>query len=302
MHSAFLISLLVLIFALIFIGIFLNGFIFVRNIGGWLQGKQLQSINIIMASLGLVRIVLLMQSAFTTVLVFSVELRNLVMIYAHYIFTAQIFVEFCSAWWGTVLCVFYCVKITNYSNRLSIKLKMRISGMVPWLLLGSMLFSLLSSLPYGWYVFSFHKVNYTHIFNGTSSGEINVHINYDSVYIIIIVGSFVPCLLFCVTTFFLVVPLFKHTRNMNNNQTGFTKSQLDVLLGTIRNVISFLIFYIIYYINRMLLPLSTKLDNLFFALVCCFFLVACSSLHSAVLIITNVKMKQFIIDALHCLK
>ncbi|XP_040203561.1 taste receptor type 2 member 39-like [Rana temporaria] len=255
-----------------------------------------------MASLGLVRILLLMHSAVTVVLLFSVEFRKLVKLYVHSIVTVQVFLEFCSVWWGTVLCVFYCVKITNYSNRLFIKLKMRISGMVPWLLLGSMVVSLFSSLPYGWCVYSLHKVNSTQIYNGTSREDIIVHTNHVRVQIIVVSGFFVPFLIFCVANFFLVVPLVKHTRNMSNTNTGFTKDQLDVYLNAIRNMFSCLIFYILYFINRMLMPLSVQLNNNFFSLVCCFFLVAYPSLHSVLLIISNIKLKQSIIDALHCLK
>ncbi|XP_073484931.1 taste receptor type 2 member 2-like [Aquarana catesbeiana] len=302
MHSALFIFSLVIIFALIFIGLFLNGFIFMKNVIDWLQGKRLQSIDIIMASLGSVRIILVMQSAFRIFLVIFEEFRNLVKIYADYIITAQEFVEFCSLWWGTVLCVFYCVKITNYSSSLFIKLKMRISGMVPRLLLGSMMVSLLSSLPYGWCVNSFHKVNSTHIYNGTITEKIHLHINYVSVHIIIGVGSFVPFLIFCVATFFLVVPLFKHTQNMSNNNIGFTKDQLDVLLIAIRNMVSFFIFYIFYFISGILFPLSVQSDSPVFLLLCLIFLVAYPSLHSVVLIMSNVKLKQSIIDALHCLK
>ncbi|XP_077341346.1 taste receptor type 2 member 8-like [Lithobates pipiens] len=283
-------------------GFFLNGFLFMKNVIGWLQGKKLQGIDIIMASLGLVRIILLMQSALRISVVIFTDLWNLVKMYVDYIFTAQIFVEFCSLWWGTVLCVFYCVKITNYSNRLFMKLKMRISGMVPWLLLGSMMVSLVSSLPYGWCVYSFDKVNSTHIYNGTITEEIHLHINYVSVHIIISAGSFVPFLIFCVAIFFLVVPLFKHTRNMNNNSTGFTKDQLDVLLSAIRNMFSFLIFHILYFISGVLFPLSVQLGSPVFVLVCLIFLSAYPSLHSVVLIFSNVKLKQSIIDVLHCLK
>ncbi|XP_040203560.1 taste receptor type 2 member 40-like [Rana temporaria] len=255
-----------------------------------------------MAGLGVVRILLLMQSAFRISVVISIDLWNLAKTYVAYILTAQVFLEFCSLWWGTVLCVFYCVKITNYSNRLFIKLKMRISAMVPWLLLGSMMVSLFSSLPYGWCVYSFHKENSTNIYNGTITEDIKLNINYVNIHIITSAGSFVPFLIFCVAIFFLVVPLFKHTRNMNNNNTGFTKDQLHVLLSAIRNMFSFLIFYILYFISGVLFPLSVQLGNSVFVLACLIFLAAYPSLHSLVLICSNVKLKQSIIDALHCFK
>ncbi|XP_018423969.1 PREDICTED: taste receptor type 2 member 3-like [Nanorana parkeri] len=255
-----------------------------------------------MASLGLVRIIHLMIYTFKNVVMISSELYNLVKVYADYIVTMLVFAELCSLWWGTVLCVFYCVKINNYSSRLFIKVKMRISGMVPWLLLGSLMASCLSSLPYEWFVYSLVKENSTQIRNRTITEDVALHSNTVSFFIIYIVGSFVPFLIFCVATFFLVVPLFKHTRNMSHNNTGFTQGQLDVLLSAIRNMLSFLIFYILYFITGILFPVSVQLQDLIFGLVCCIFQVAYPSLHSVVLIISNVKLKQSVIDVLHCLK
>ncbi|XP_072265294.1 taste receptor type 2 member 3-like [Pyxicephalus adspersus] len=227
MDSAFLISLSVFIFALISFGFLLNGFIFIKNITEWFQGNQLHAIDLIMASLGLIRIFLLMVYVLTTSVFISAELYNLTKLDFDYIIIPQGFVEFYSLWWGTVLCVFYCVKITNYSNRLFIKLKMRISHMVPWLLLGSMIMSCLSCFPYFWLKFLLPKIRSNQSYNGT---------NHES------------------------ITLSSH-------------------------VVSFL-----------------QLKNLYFIFICYMFVVAYPRMHSVVLIISNVKLKQSIINVLHCLK
>ncbi|KAG6934193.1 taste receptor type 2 member 40-like [Chelydra serpentina] len=58
------------------------------------------------------------------------------------------FLNSSNQWFAACLCVFYCVKIANFSNPLFICLKFKISRLLPWLLLGSVLLSLFSSLPF----------------------------------------------------------------------------------------------------------------------------------------------------------
>ncbi|XP_059580169.1 taste receptor type 2 member 1-like [Alligator mississippiensis] len=52
-----------------------------------------------------------------------------------------------SLWFATWLAVFYCVKITSFNQPLFLWLKLRFSGLLPWLILGSLLVSLATSLP-----------------------------------------------------------------------------------------------------------------------------------------------------------
>ncbi|CAJ0959161.1 unnamed protein product [Ranitomeya imitator] len=133
--------LLILNCFLIFLGLILNLFIVMMNIIWWLKGKILQPVDIIMTSLGSARIILLFIYLFlASVIEMLTDLvghsKNI-----SSIITAILFVAFCSLWWGTILGAFYCVKITTYRNQLFMKLKMNISNMVPWMLIGSMIIS-----------------------------------------------------------------------------------------------------------------------------------------------------------------
>ncbi|XP_075056893.1 taste receptor type 2 member 4-like [Mixophyes fleayi] len=141
MDYTMLTLLLIAIYMLAVIGLLLNAFIVTNNFLRWQKGRTLQTVDIIVTSLGAVRISLLI----LWLLIFEITIQ--VKYILEYILIVATSVTFCSLWWGTVLCVFYCVKITNYSNRLFLRLKMNISRLVPWLLLTSMMVSVLCSLP-----------------------------------------------------------------------------------------------------------------------------------------------------------
>ncbi|XP_063775274.1 taste receptor type 2 member 40-like [Pseudophryne corroboree] len=257
--------------SVIFIGLFLNTFVVTKILIWWQKGQTIRTSDIIMASLGA----------------------------GHYD-TALIFVGFCSLWWGTVLCVFYCVKITNYSNRLFLRLKMNISRMVPWLLLTSLLVSFLSSLPNIWGMYPGRYMNSSPDSNSSSIGNGTVEANYVNVFIIYFAGSIAPFLIFCAAICLLIVSLLKHTRNMSNKDSGFTNTQLDVHISVIKNMVSFLLFYALYFISSHLLLLSLQLGDSAYVLLCSVGISAYPSLHSIVLISSHAKLKRSLCSALHC--
>ncbi|XP_075056555.1 taste receptor type 2 member 39-like [Mixophyes fleayi] len=216
-----------------------------------------------------------------------------------YIITATIFAEFCSLWWGTVLCVFYCVKITNYSNRLFLRLKMSISRLAPWLLLTSMVVSFLSSLPV---LYSAHDMKSTHLINGTKNGNITLERKPRNLEIIKFGGSFIPFIIFCAAISLLIVSLLKHTRNMSSNVSGFTKPQIVAHTMAIMNMASFLFFYVLFFISSNLIPLTFQLQNPVYVLLCriCYF--SNPSLHSVMLIVSNGDLKCSFLAVLCCLR
>ncbi|XP_027766388.1 taste receptor type 2 member 117-like, partial [Empidonax traillii] len=55
---------------------------------------------------------------------------------------AQIILNVFNFWISACLCVFYCIKIANFRSSFFIYLKVKVDRMVPWLLLGSVFFSL----------------------------------------------------------------------------------------------------------------------------------------------------------------
>ncbi|XP_069829449.1 taste receptor type 2 member 1-like [Dendropsophus ebraccatus] len=266
------------------------------NVIWWLKGKALQSIDIIMTSLGLVRFFLLIIYLFMSVIgPLLVQIENA---QSHsYVIAAVLCVVFCSLWWGTVLGVFYCVKITTYRNRLFIWLKMNISTLVPWMLLGSMVISFFSTLPCFWVTYSvkFSKIDSMNISNGEVKPYLKTqHLN---LFIISFGASIMPLLIFCGSIYLLIVSVLKHTRNMNINNSGFAQPQLEAHKNAIITMVSFLFFYLLYFINSNLLLISLHVKDPIFILLCCIGVSSYPSLHSILLIVSNVNLKRSILSA-----
>ncbi|XP_056419450.1 taste receptor type 2 member 1-like [Hyla sarda] len=285
---------------LIFLGFLLNLLIVMINLTWWLKGKALQSIDIIMTSLGSVRILLLSIYLLGTLIdYFIAPVENSESHLSLIIVVMS--VVFCSLWWGTVLGVFYCVKITTYRNHLFMRLKMNISSMVPWMLIGSMVISMISSLPCLWGTYS---VKFTHIDSGNTSnndGMPYLKIQHLNLMLITFAGSILPLLIFCVSIYLLIASVLKHTRNMNSNNSEFSKPQMEAHKSALITMVSFLFFYLLYFVNSNLLILSLHIKKPIFTYLCSVGVSSYPSLHSIILIASNVKLKRSIISALRAI-
>uniref|UniRef100_A0A8D0EXN2 Taste receptor type 2 n=1 Tax=Strix occidentalis caurina TaxID=311401 RepID=A0A8D0EXN2_STROC len=191
------------------------------------------------------------------------------------------FVNHASLWFSTWLYVLYCVKIINVTQWLLLQIKLRISGMVPWLLLGSLVISSVTSLPLLW---TTPKNSTAHITDWNSS-----HLYLLLLYF---VGCFFPLVLSVVTSALLITSLWKHTKKMQCYIDTFRDPLIHVHLTAIKSIISFLILYLSSFVAQMLLILSTSesKDDVKVA-VSLVVAGAYPSIHSIILIIVNSKLK-----------
>ncbi|XP_077137925.1 taste receptor type 2 member 1-like [Ranitomeya variabilis] len=286
---------------LIFLGLLLNLFIVMMNITWWLKGKVLQPIDIIMTSLGSARIVLLIIYLFlASIIEMLTDLvghsKNISSIIA-----AILFVAFCSLWWGTILGAFYCVKITTYRNQLFMKLKMNISNMVPWMLIGSMIISFFSSLPCLWSTFS---VKFSNISNENISNNVTrqrYHAKFLNLLFINFTGTIIPLFIFCVSIYLLIASVVKHTKNMKDS-SGFSKPQLEAHKNAIINMVSFLFLYLIFFVSSHLMFWGFYIKDAIFIFLCCIGLSSYPSLHSILLIVSNAKLKRSVLSVSHAIQ
>lgn len=203
------------------------------------------------------------------------------------------FVNHSSLWFSTWLYVLYCVKIINITHWLLLQIKLRIAGMVPWLLLGSLVISSMTSLPLLWNAPSTYLCSSTGNCRENSTAHIT---DWDSscLYLLLLyfVGCFFPLVLSVVTSALLISSLWKHRKTMQCYTDTFRDSMVDVHLTAIKSIISFLILYLSSFVAQILLILSTSQSkDVVRVAVSLVVAAAYPSMHSIILITVNSKLK-----------
>ncbi|KAM9627736.1 taste receptor type 2 member 40-like [Morphnus guianensis] len=214
--------------------------------------------------------------------------------------TVFMFLNYSSLWFAAWLSVFYCTKIASFTQSFFIWLKQRISSLVPWMLITSSLFSFATSLPFAWDVYDVHN-NFTAPLTMTNSSERRVTMKASFFFLILLcnAGVALPLIVFVVSSILLIRSLWIHTRQMQNNATGFRDASLEAHIGAIKSIFSFLILYVTYFISLVLI-----LSNIFLPLsigeaMCSAVMAACPAGHSMVLIWSNPKFRELPARILH---
>ncbi|NWY91423.1 T2R40 protein, partial [Loxia curvirostra] len=210
-----------------------------------------------------------------------------------YIRTGYMFLNYSSLWFGAWLSVFYCIKVASFTQSFFIWLKLRITRLVPWMLLTSWLCSFTVTIPFAWDVYSMHK-NITAPSSMTNSSARRTTRN-DSLDLLILLcnaGIVLPLILSVVPSVLLIWSLWMHTRRMQNHASGFRDPSLEAHIKAIKSVCSLLIFYVTYFITFTLL-----LYNLFLRFstpksICIAVMAACPTAHTFVLIWSNPKFQE----------
>ncbi|XP_056419458.1 taste receptor type 2 member 39-like [Hyla sarda] len=195
-------------------------------------------------------------------------------------------------WFATVLCVFYCVKITSYNWKFFIFLKTKISTLAPWFLLASLLISISSSLPLVWHFYEIQIQNLANISitNMTLSRYVeddNIHIRF----ILFLIISCPPFLVFLAADCLLLHSLWMHTRRMRSSGSGFRSPNLESHFSAVKSISFFLVLQVIYFCTTVYSFRAgyTSIIESFIKLI-----VICSApfLHSLYIIDSNSELKK----------
>lgn len=218
------------------------------------------------------------------------------------LFTAfHSFLNCSDLWVSASLCVFYCIKIANFRHIFFTYLKAKIDRIVPWLLLGSVLLSLVvCSLAYD-------IANKVHCNNPNSTTQGNfwkVNIRMDEHFFpVFFITGFGFAIAFMAVIFSALLLLFSLWRHKCKMQTSSGKDlSMDVHIKAMKSILS---FFFIYSINFACLVLtliySTKEANpaAFLILV---FQYAFPVVHSLILIFSNPKLEKTLLRTLSCVK
>ncbi|XP_077172482.1 taste receptor type 2 member 40-like [Paroedura picta] len=204
-------------------------------------------------------------------------------------------------WLAGCLCLFYCLKIANFSHRLFISLKLKISQAVPALLLSSELLSFVNIIP-------FYNPIYTsecNMQNATTSGNATanqISMKTDSDQLLYVCGlSFsVGLVIFVTSAVLLLVSLWRHTQRLRDVLSSGGSASMAAHVRAVKVIMHFVITYLVNFVALMILLTNAFPGNNNLISMITVVVNACPSVHSIVLILNNPKFKKAFLQHAGC--
>ncbi|NP_001165529.1 bitter taste receptor 14 [Xenopus tropicalis] len=229
---------LVVSFIQFLFGITINGFIMGTFSMQWRRNKSLQASDTVLMFLSTTRFFwqwVLSLMILYNYITFSLDFLQLLTYISN-------FLELSSLWLTFTLCFTYCVKITDHPNSLFIYVKLRVSMLVKWMLLASLLASLAFTLllRFSWDIFSTDTDprNSTET-NGTPSSEL----------LVCYMGAVPPFLIFCLTLLLFIYSFWIFIHRFKRSRTGFESPVLSDHLKVLKKIFFALFLYVMYFIS-----------------------------------------------------
>ncbi|XP_045686106.1 taste receptor type 2 member 66-like [Phyllostomus hastatus] len=280
------------------LGNFANIFIALVNGIDWFKGQKLSCADGILTALAVSRIGFLwviLLNWYATMYnpgFYSLEVRIIV-------YTAWLVSNHFGLWLAVSLSIFYLLKIANFSSLFFLHLKWKAKRVVLIVLLGSLvfLFSYLADMSLKLKMkMNNNKGNVTWVTNL----EHILHLSDMTVFTIVLI---IPFTMSLTTLLLLLFSLWKHLKKMQLSRKGSQDASTKVHVRAMQTVISFLLFFFIYFLARITsIWNSNNLQNNSVAMLCQVLELLCCSVHSFVLIWGNKKLRQAILSFLSQLK
>uniref|UniRef100_A0A670JZY9 Taste receptor type 2 n=1 Tax=Podarcis muralis TaxID=64176 RepID=A0A670JZY9_PODMU len=279
-----------------------NGFIAIVNYIDWHRSRKLSPVDMILSLLGLFRFpfhAVLIQVAIINV--FFVDTFQKMNVYIAYN-ALWLFLNTPSLWFAAWLSVLYCVKIANCSHPLFLQMKRRFPGLVPWLLLGSVVFSAITTTVAitGSIILSKCNPFESHL-NNKNDSAINTTSSCNIFYFFYLLPNFFPFVVFFFSSIFLLTSLWRH-KNLQQNSVRDVSTEAH--LNAIKALASFCILYISHFCVEILdtFMFWRDIKCAWIYIIAFNVIVAYSSGHAIILIFMNPKLKQESVRLLHWLK
>ncbi|XP_027742421.1 taste receptor type 2 member 9-like [Empidonax traillii] len=282
-----------------FAGMWINAFIVSVICMTWVRKKTLNSCEKILLLLGCSRFCFLCITWAYSFL--SVIYPNHLHVHPtlQLLSSAQSFFTCSNFWVSACLCVFYCIKIATFRNSFFIYLKLKIDRIVPWLLLGSALFSLVNGIL----VYDF--TNKLHCNNSTRQGhfwkvKIKTDEHFFTFYFITGFGYATSLTAVTSSALLLLFSLWRHRCNMQT--TSMKDLSMDAHIKAMKSIISFFVMHSINFICLVAgMIYSTKEENPIMLMIYVF-MYAYPGVHSLILIFSNPSLEMTLLRILPCLK
>ncbi|XP_065587144.1 taste receptor type 2 member 7-like [Cyrtonyx montezumae] len=278
-------------------GMCINAFIVAVSCTAWRRKKSLNSNEKILLSLGCFRFLYLCNTwLYTIISVFFPQLHfGKAVIFTFAIF--PIFLYSSDLWMSACLFAFYCLKIANFRHHLFIYLKARVDRIVPWLLLSSVLLSLVICSP----LFTAIDVGRSTRLNATSNWifwELNEEIkkHFNTVFFISTSGFSMSFLIVAISAFLLLFSLCRHKHKMQNSSTSSLSTEAHI--KAMKSLLSFFFTYTMNYIALISSLYYSREKTL--TLVLLVLEYAFPIAHSLILICSSPRLERIALRILPC--
>uniref|UniRef100_A0A673TNR6 Taste receptor type 2 n=1 Tax=Suricata suricatta TaxID=37032 RepID=A0A673TNR6_SURSU len=276
------------------LGVLGNGFIGLVNCTDCVKNKKFSMIDFILTGLATSRICLILIIIVDGFIkIFSPDMYssgNLI----DYISYLWVIINQSNIWFATSLSVFYFLKIANFSHHIFLWLKGRINRVLH-LLMGSLFISWLFTFPQIVKILKDDKPrngNAAWLFKEPKS-------EFFTKQILINLGVILLFTLFLITCFLLLISLWRHSRRMQLNVTGFQDPRTEAHMKAMKVLISFIILFILYFIGIAIeIAHFTAPENKLLFIFGMTTTVVYPWGHSFILILGNSKLKQASLRAL----
>nr|XP_012428373.3 taste receptor type 2 member 9-like [Taeniopygia guttata] len=204
-------------------------------------------------------------------------------------------------WVSAFLCGFYCIKIANFRNMFFVCLKVKIDRMVPWVLLGSVIFSLIIGIL----VYNTIDKAICKTFNFTCQEKLwratnGIEEHFFPIYFL---TGFLHTTAFMAVIFsalFLLFSLWRHKCMMQKN--SMKDLSMDAHIRAMKSVLSFLVMYSINFMFLILTLIYSLKNQNHVIFLSCLIQRAFPGVHSLILIFSNPKMEKTLLRILSCVK
>ncbi|XP_003932549.2 taste receptor type 2 member 1 [Saimiri boliviensis] len=268
------------------LGIFMNGIIVVVNGIDLIKHRKMAPVDLLLSCLALSRTFLQLFIFYINLVVLF--LMKLIVYPESYIII--LFINELEIWLATWLGVFYCTKVSSVPHPLFIWLKMKISKLVPWMILGSLLYVSIICVFRSRYSEFFVPHNLMNFFSQNDTIQIEdipaTQITFFAAELL------VPLLIFLAAVLLLIFSLGRHTWQMRKTVARSSVPGRSGHMSAWLSILSFLILYVSHYMMKAFLCSIRFHVRRFIFMLCILVIGTYPSGHSLILILGNPKLKQ----------
>ncbi|XP_029460794.1 taste receptor type 2 member 40-like [Rhinatrema bivittatum] len=275
------------------LGILTNSLTVAINIQDWIKDRSLNACDKILLTIGLFNIAFQCTMVSNDMcMLFWMQFFLLDHVYLTFI-VLMMFMIYNSFWLAASLCIFYCVKIITFHNPVLAWLKLRISKIVPWLLVGSVIGTFLLSVPAVWDTYKDYTLNISaNAIDNSTSKSYKLRQSFSYNLSSLFLGCCVPFFLVLLSIIFILMSLCRHARRMENNAGGFNKPRLEAHIGAAKTVIYLLLHYSIFCLAEIMLLFDIFQRASLWSVFCLVLVYAFAPIQSVILILGNSSLKQ----------